>query len=203
MFVSVRTPTAKTARSQSTDGSPSGPGRVDPAPTNVRRSVGEWEAGRSDPLPTSQPKTGKDGASGKPSPRRVILPRPVRTVVSPSESKIVGKKPTTPRDSSPHNSTVESCDRVKDAKLWLQRAKSCLSDSRNIRTDLKNGIGQAVTKLYGLVCDAEKARKQQTETAPQPAPHQAPEPASTTNTAAIDALAAKCHELALGHSVVD
>lgn len=42
-------------------------------------------------------------------------------------------------------------DRVKEARRWLLKAKACISESRNLRTDLKKGLIEAVDNLYSIV----------------------------------------------------
>ncbi|XP_046977644.1 uncharacterized protein LOC124543464 [Vanessa cardui] len=46
---------------------------------------------------------------------------------------------------------VKSTDRVTQARIWLRKAKTHLSESRNLKTDLKAGITMALDEMFKLM----------------------------------------------------
>lgn len=106
--------------------------RLDSTFSKVRRSIGEWEAASNDPTPVLQIMTKQAGPA-------------VQTQVT-------------------HVKTMEQspkkyANRTAEAKAFLLKAKNHLSASRNLKTDIKNGITEAIEKLYDLVKEAEKERQ--------------------------------------------
>lgn len=98
--------------------------------TNVRKSVGEWESGKSD--------------------RQSVTPPNKTFTVVPQKPK---PKPTASRrlsveaSGSPPKQPAKS-DRVAEARACLVRLKVNLSNSRNIKTEIKNAILEAADRLF-------------------------------------------------------
>ncbi|VVC88438.1 unnamed protein product, partial [Leptidea sinapis] len=123
--------------------------------TNVRRSIGKWEgtnivtsdetAHPIDAADNSQRQTVQHTVAQKDTQGGLDHPG-----ISPSLSK--------------------SGDRVAQARIWVQRAKTYVNQSRNLKSDLKQGILTAVDNLYRLVKESTAAKKGIAETILQPAP---------------------------------
>lgn len=123
-----------------------------PSKPNVRRSIGEWEAGKAD-----------SRVKSKTPPTKTISP----ATAGPKQNDIPtqGGKPVVRRPSvgdmgvSPPKTKYVS--RVSEAKAMLTKAKLHLGNSRNLKSDIKTGVIQALDRLYQLVLEAEKgtARK--------------------------------------------
>lgn len=65
-----------------------------------------------------------------------------------------------PKSKSPtkHVDPKTALTRTQEAKNCLQSAKKFLGESRNLRTDIKDGVTLAINKMYQLVRDAEEER---------------------------------------------
>lgn len=107
---------------------------------NVRRSIGQWEAAGADTLSTpTSPLTSKTEQAGpaKMKPRKALSEDGPPAECSPADIH-----------NSPKNKYV---DKTTEARACLNRAKLHLHNSRNLRTDIKKGVTEAVDRLYQLV----------------------------------------------------
>lgn len=131
---------------------------------SVRRSIGEWEAANSDKTPTmtmTQAEPSKAGTGTKPEEQKPQV-----------TTKATVKTPVSPKRKYPN--------RTAEAKASLCKAKELLRISRNLKTEIKEGVTEAINRLYELVKEAEaeprgtsKAKiprePEQPQLAPQPA----------------------------------
>lgn len=113
-----------------------------PLTTSVRRSVGEWEAGKA-PSPSS-------------TNLKAVSPKPTTS----------GKQTKPPTQGS-RNASVG--DRTAEARACLVRAKTLLNQSRNIKTEIKTEVAQAVERLYQLVKEGEPGLHRERAVPPQDA----------------------------------
>lgn len=148
-----RTPAAKTVADEK---SPS-------KATNVRRSIDCWEAANTDPTPVLLNMTKQAGPAN-------IDPTPVSsrmvTQASPSNISLKFSIPVSQQGSqiaatqkiSVNTHTppkTQYVDKISEARACLTKAKIHLRNSRNIKTELKNGITEALDRLYQLVIEAQ------------------------------------------------
>lgn len=129
------------AKKPTTTSPPGTPPRVtqmpeaDKAQTNVRRSVGEWEAGRAPPT---------EG-------RAIAL-----TQTAPEFTKECrSAAPRTSLEGKNTNTITSRASRVQEARACLAKAKMAINASRNLRTDIKADVTQAIERLYQLVKEGE------------------------------------------------
>lgn len=143
----IRTPMKRSDQDLQSQSSP----RKSPAPTsNVRRSVGEWESGKID-ISTRSP-TGADAETqAGPS-------RPKRAPVLSQDTKIAARRVSVEGQIPPTQCTY--ADRTAEARACLNKAKLHLNNSRNLKTDIKAGVVQAIDRLYQLVKEAEADTKE-------------------------------------------
>lgn len=138
-----RTPT-KNLQSPSGEGdSQKSPPRTITLTSKVRRSIGEREAAGAD-TPTS-PLTSRTAQAG-----------PAKTISknTPPQNSSVTK--TAPINNSPKTKYV---NKTAEARACLSKAKQHLANSRNLKTDIKNGVTEAVDRLYQLVKESEAELK--------------------------------------------
>lgn len=83
-----------------------------------------------------------------------------KTTSSPvtAEVKICPHKPKTNRENNvtPPKMNKSYKNKTAEAKAWLMRAKMQLNNGKNIRTDIKVDVLEAVEKLYALVKESEE-----------------------------------------------
>lgn len=119
--------------------------------SNVRRSIGEWEAAGSD-KPATSPKTSPlttrttQAGPAKEKPRLVLSQDTASTRLSPAGPR---KSPKTVYP-----------NRTAEARSCLIKAKQHLTNSRNLKTDIKNGVVEAINRLYSLVKELEAEQKE-------------------------------------------
>ncbi|KAL0852502.1 hypothetical protein ABMA27_006372 [Loxostege sticticalis] len=158
-MITARTPAKKAVDKtppRSDDSEKAGPSRTPPAQTsNVRRSIGEWENSRIDPKPCTSTGHAHSPNTNLPAPGAPLKQR-TKTAPQPEPKKTARRPSVEPQTTSPGPKldVAKSADRVTQARHWLQKAKSHIGDSRNLRADLKTGITLAVDKLYQLVKEA-------------------------------------------------
>lgn len=159
MFIGIRTPvkdlTTKTdspprddSRKALTEGA--GP-LTDPetqTTSKVRRSIGEIESRQKSPrskkpdhLSQQEEKAKAKSTTGGPK------------MISSQKAKII----TATADKSP-KIQVHYKSRTSEAKACLLKAKMKMDQSRNLKTDIKADVLEAVERLYALVKEAEEAR---------------------------------------------
>ncbi|KAL0822877.1 hypothetical protein ABMA28_004869 [Loxostege sticticalis] len=157
-MITARTPAKKATDKtppRDTDGEKAGPSRTPPQePTSkVRRSIEGWESTLADPKPCTS-------TSHAHSPKKAVpvppAPQKQRAKPAPTEAKTTRRASIETAAVSPGQKleAVRTTDRVTQARIWLQRAKTQIGESRNLRADLKSGITLAVDKLYQLVKEA-------------------------------------------------
>lgn len=120
-------------------------------PPNVRRSVGEWEAGK----PIENIKT----TPRKPPFTITIKPKP-KPMVSLEGKPSIHRKTAEETVNPPTPEKPKYANRVAEARACLNKAKLHLNNSRNLKTDIKTEVTHAVERLYQLVKEAEMERGQ-------------------------------------------
>lgn len=115
---------------------------------NVRLSIGEWEAAGTDTTSAST----KACSAGQP----VQQQKPVTT--SKVSDKTFVRTPTSPKR--------WPAGRLGEARACLNKGKLNLENSRNLKTEIKLGVTEALDRLYALVKEAEADLKK-TKPAPE------------------------------------
>ncbi|KAL0808750.1 hypothetical protein ABMA28_012431 [Loxostege sticticalis] len=146
-----RTPARKNTEERMEDTSPSQTRRAGPSPTHqtppkpaVRKSIGERESGKPEPRPgcssnRTPPSTSRNDVNPPPRPKKTT---------SAVRALAVAETPLLQTGGL-------SSARLKEAKESLIRGKTHLGNSRNLKTDLKEGIAREFDRLYQLIKDAE------------------------------------------------
>ncbi|KAJ8731690.1 hypothetical protein PYW07_004854 [Mythimna separata] len=133
------------------------PDRAGPSPKkptqtpSVRRSIGEWENSRGDGVKTATSTTFTVSPNKLAAPLRANLRTTLPSERVDKRRGSVEAAGGSPRLTKEVNRTPS--DRVKEGRLWLQRAKTHLGESRNLRSDIKAGITLAVETLYQIIKD--------------------------------------------------
>ncbi|CAB3232674.1 unnamed protein product [Arctia plantaginis] len=60
---------------------------------------------------------------------------------------------------SPTSTATKTAGRIQEARNWVTKAKIAIKNSRNLRTDIKGAVTQAIDSLYQLVKEAELGRR--------------------------------------------
>ncbi|KAL0858961.1 hypothetical protein ABMA27_010821 [Loxostege sticticalis] len=123
-----------------------------PEPSRVRRSIGEWESAMVEPRPCSSTAHAHSPTKTAPAPAAQL--RPKTKAMTNVESKTAARRASTEASvvsPGPRPETAKPTDRVTQARRLLAKAKSHVSESRNLRSDLKTGITQALDGLFALV----------------------------------------------------
>lgn len=132
-----------------------------PTTSKVRRSIGEIESRQRSPRSKKQePEQPEETTRAKP---------PTGGQKLTFSQKVKVTSGTTEKSPKP----VQYKSRTSEAKACLLRAKIKIDQSRNLKTDIKNDVLEAVERLYSLVKEAENAN--QTE-APSPHPRVSRDP---------------------------
>ncbi|CAB3260732.1 unnamed protein product [Arctia plantaginis] len=117
-----------------------------PTPTtSVRRSVGEWETGRVEPKTVSET---------SPKINQKTRPVPKSKTIVPLEGMELQKVPAG-LSGVPKKASLQYRNRVAEARACLNKAKLHLGNSKNLKTEIKNEVVQAIDRLYQLVKEAE------------------------------------------------
>ncbi|XP_063833265.1 uncharacterized protein LOC135082400 [Ostrinia nubilalis] len=176
MFAIAHTPKKKVTDQPTT--SPTEKERAGPSPKTqntasmVRRSTGEGESGVTDPKPctsTTHPHAHTQVINISPPPPTKTISKAagqpkLKLKLAPStetRSTVRRKSVETPTATATSTTTTTKSPSAKlkgrahEGRVWLQRAKTHVSESRNLRTDLKEGMILAVDKLYMLLKEAE------------------------------------------------
>lgn len=128
---------------------------------NVRRSIGEWESGLSESQPHRTPTPPKKTTS-------IAPPKPKPKATLSQEGKLtIRRQSTEAAVSPPTQEKPKYADRLAEARACVTKAKVNLGNSRNIKTEIKAEVTQAIDRLYQLVKEAESAREQKKNTEPQ------------------------------------
>lgn len=127
----IRTPSKRPTVGDKTP--PSKPGEK-----SVRLSIGEWEAASTSTTPTltQAGPAKKQSQTQKPEQRNK------------ASDKTFVKTPTSPKRCWPTG-------RVAEARACLNKGKLNLENSRNLKTEIKIGVSEALDRLYALVKEAE------------------------------------------------
>lgn len=118
--------------------------------TNVRRSIGEWEAAKSDkPLVSPTPMAATQPGQAKTKQKQTLL----------QETKLTYRRTSTEAQASPPRQ-MKYANKTAEARACLNKAKLHLSNSRNLKTDIKTEVTQAIDRLYNLVKELEEEKKE-------------------------------------------
>lgn len=142
----IRTPIKQAEKNPEHQQSPS---RVEPRIPNVRRSIGEWEASKTDATPAST----QPVKAALPGPSRITQKQPLSL-----DSKTSSRRASVETLNSPAEQ-VKYISRVSEARACLAKAKLHLNNSKNLKTEIKTEVTQAVERLYNLVKELEEERK--------------------------------------------
>lgn len=108
--------------------------------SKVRRSIGEWEAGMA-PFTTSPTNSGTTQAGPVREENRHVLTQDSAATRRP--------KADTRSPKSKHS------DRTTEARACLSKAKQHLTASKNLKTEIKIGITEAIDRMYQLIKESE------------------------------------------------
>lgn len=123
--------------------------------SNVRRSIGEWEAAKTDAppaLPVS-PSTSSRASQPQPGPAKA---KPKQTLLT--DNKVTARRTSVEAVTSPPK-PVKYADKTAEARACLNKAKVHLNNSRNLKTDIKTEVTQAIDRLYNIVKELEEEKK--------------------------------------------
>lgn len=118
---------------------------VGPSGLNVRRSIGEWEGGNSGKPSLSPPK------------------KPSTTVENPKPKPAAIRRLSLEAGSPPKPPSGKYLDRLAEAKACVVRAKTNLTNSRNLKAEIKTAVVDSVDRLYQLVKESELAKGKNTQ----------------------------------------
>lgn len=118
--------------------------------SKVRRSIGDWEAAKPGAPPASAMTT------------TVTQPCPIKArqkaTLSQERKTTADRRASFEAVTTPPKQTKYT-DKVSEARACLCRAKLHLNNSRNLKTDIKNEVMQAIDRLYSLVKESEEEKK--------------------------------------------
>ncbi|KAL0811148.1 hypothetical protein ABMA28_009581 [Loxostege sticticalis] len=113
----------------------------------VRRLTGEWEAGK----PEGHPKSPA-------SPKKTAPAARATKALSQDARPPPARRPSVEFVTTPPRAEVKYTNRLSEAKAMLTKAKLHLRYSKNLRTDIKLEVTQALERLYQLVKESEQAK---------------------------------------------
>ncbi|XP_038221615.1 uncharacterized protein LOC119839420 [Zerene cesonia] len=110
--------------------------------SNVRRSIEKLELGSAEP---SSVENGKSASSTMTTAKTTsaLTSRPKSALLSEGKNLI------------PQSDTKTTRSRLDEARTWNNKAKSALAISRNIKTEIKQDVTQAIEKLFQIVKESE------------------------------------------------
>lgn len=117
--------------------------------SNVRRSIGEWEAAKSDARPVS-PSTVKTTQPGTAKPKQ----KPTHS----QEAKTVARRTSVDIIISPPKQ-AKYADKTAEARGCLTKAKLHLNNSKNLKTDIKTEVTQCIDRRYNIVKELEEEKR--------------------------------------------
>ncbi|CAB3260118.1 unnamed protein product, partial [Arctia plantaginis] len=97
---------------------------------------------------TTSRQIGELEASKVPSPRSLTI-----------RSRITARMDSMEVSDSPTSTATKTAGRIQEARNWVTKAKIAIKNSRNLRTDIKGAVTQAIDSLYQLVKEAELGRR--------------------------------------------
>lgn len=125
--------------------------------SKVRRSIGEWEAAKTDETTKSPLSRWVTQAGPSKAVRRKALsqdsPAAGRQTPPGTQKSPIGDHPKEDTEAR------ASPSRTAEARACLSKAKMHLNNSRNLKSDIKAGVEQAIDRLYQLVKEAEAEKK--------------------------------------------
>ncbi|XP_026321464.1 uncharacterized protein LOC113231118, partial [Hyposmocoma kahamanoa] len=131
--------------------------------SKVRRSVGEIEARRTSPQLKKQEQQPQHGEKPKPKPTTggIKLSFGQKATTDAKGCSQKGKPTSIESEKSPTSKTptIKYKTRTAEAKACLLKAKIQIDKSRNLKSDIKADVLEAVERLYALVKEAEEGRK--------------------------------------------
>lgn len=116
-----------------------------PSTSNARQSIGETDTGKKGPLTDKEKPLGPPRQRQKQVHTQENIPTARRASTGVSGSPLKQEKP-------------KFLDRVSEARACLTKGKLHLGNSRNLKTDIKSEVMQALERLYQLVKEAEKEK---------------------------------------------
>lgn len=105
-------------------------------------------------MPANDKKTEKAGPS-------TLHPAPaqVRRSVGEIEAKIRFPRSVSPKARPPQKQRTKYISRISEAKAQVVKAKAAMSLSKNLKTEIKKDIKEAVDRLFSLLKEAESVPK--------------------------------------------
>lgn len=144
----IRTPAKKTSKDSE---SPRSPTKLT---HNVRRSIGEWESAKNDAPHASQPATTTAQAEES---KNSILANLKPTSSQPAKSTATRRASVEIKTPPPKQ--VQYVTKTAEARACLNKAKLHLNNSRNLKTEIKAEVTQAIDRLYSIVKELEEGKK--------------------------------------------
>lgn len=142
----IRTPPKPTAKVSEHPRSPKAPAQT----SNVRRSIGEWEAAKNDTPTSHQPTTSAtQSGSTKAKPKQTLS----------QQNKITTRRASTEAEITSPPKAVKYISKTAEARAYQNKAKLHLNNSKNLKTDIKAEVTQAVDRLYNIVKELEEENK--------------------------------------------
>ncbi|XP_072946174.1 uncharacterized protein [Epargyreus clarus] len=132
--------------------------------TNVRKSVGEWEAGAPTSPKGKTPPATTSVATRTPSPTpttSAAAPPGTRKVTRKEQPTKVGRAAFSPKLT--WKPTTSPKERAQLANSWVGKGHAALTESRNLKGDLKETLKQALNHLHRLYREAEEQSVAQQE----------------------------------------
>lgn len=119
-----------------------------------RRSIGESDSGKPVGNPKKMTSPPKKAVS-------VELPMPKATRTLSQDNRAGSQITSMEAVASPQiQPKLKYTDRLAEAKACVQKAKTHLGNSRNIKTEIKTEVTQAIVRLYQLVKEADSVKGQ-------------------------------------------
>ncbi|CAB3260026.1 unnamed protein product, partial [Arctia plantaginis] len=128
-------------------------------PISERRSIGEWESGKPTEAPMKMTTSPKKAVSVEPSEPK----KSTRTLSQDSKTgtstNIEARRTSMEVTGSPPTQK-KYADRMTEARACVTKAKILLGKSKNIKTEIKTEVTQAIDRLFQLVKEADSVKGQ-------------------------------------------
>lgn len=142
----IRTPDSR-KHTTNDAGSQRSPAKAMTHASNVRRSIGEWEnTGKNNTPPSSQP------------PETLSVTTNLRQTQSQERKILATRRPSIEVVTSPPK-PVKYINKTAEARACLNKAKLHLNNSRNLKSEIKTEVTQAIDRLYNIVKELDEDKK--------------------------------------------